>query len=187
MESRAELTMTTATSTRTATPASTLVPAAPLVFFARGLALRSPTKGDAVPSGAPDKAQRLAAELITPPDDVAWPHPIRVLRESKQRLVRAQLLLAEAECLEAAGSHREADDAWTQIDDEWGWVARDKAVRERLVARARQLEIPQPEDVVSSIRDAISSELLPLLHLKWALAGGSSAARHLRCLRQWQL
>jgi len=177
--------MTTATSTRTTTP--TLAPSTPLVFFTRELALRSPTNDTAPPTDGSDHAQRLAAELITPPDQVAWPHPIRVMRDSKQRVIRAQLLLAEAERLETAGSPGEADEAWTQVEDEWGWVARENTVREQLLARARQLAIPQPEDVVSSIRDGITKELLPVLHLKWALAGRSPASRHLRSLRQWQL
>ncbi|HEU5072792.1 MAG TPA: hypothetical protein VFU02_01435 [Polyangiaceae bacterium] len=133
-----------------------------------------------------DAVHALAAELVTP-NAASWPHPYRVMRHPEQRLTRARLLLVEAERLARASSAAGATDVWTLLDDEWAWVGRDPFVRERLLARARELGVEKPLDAVTAMRGAIGSELLPLLHLKWLLATPQGATPHRRYLREWEL
>ena len=80
-----------------------------------------------------------------------------------------------------------------------GWMRngtrsqRHRVVERRLIERARGLGMPEPEALAQVVLDAVTGELLPILHLKWYLLSLTSKetatrrAPHQAFLTNWQV
>jgi hypothetical protein len=116
--------------------------------------------------------RRLAWHLTAPPR--LAPRAIdfaRALRDGKAQRDTAAHLLAEAVAGEAAEMTGPlARERWGTVDRLWSELARSAAVAGELRRVANHLGLPRPDATTAKVLAAITTELLPSLHLIFATA-----------------